>query len=107
MKQIHGMHARFSEVKRILHEILEEPGPSFSCYCLKADCTAGCVDCEIHCNGMRKPAIQISRQQLECCINSTTGRDRLKEYLKSEIDNLAGEEEDWGFPVAEDLPPPA
>jgi len=104
MKQVQSMDDEYSEVKKILHELIDEPGPSFSCYCLRADCTGGCLDCEIHCIGKRKPVIQITKHQLELCVSSETGRNQLKQYLKGEIDNLAGEEEEWGIPLDKDVP---
>jgi hypothetical protein len=95
----------FIILQSIFHEINSEPGPSFSCYCVNENWQAGCVNCEIHCNGKGKPPIHVTKKQLEGCIHSQKGRIRLKEYLKQEIDDLAGAEEESSLSFFDSAPP--
>lgn len=94
----------FSLLQSIFHEINREPGPSFSCYCVNEDWQGGCVNCEIHCDGKGKPPIHVSKQLLESCTGSQEGRAQLKEFLKREIEALAGAEEDLGIPFVDESP---
>ncbi len=94
----------FTLLQSIFHEINREPGPSFSCYCVNEDWQVGCVNYEIHCNGKGQPPIHVTKKQLQSCTHSQTARVQLKEYLKREIDALAGAEEDLGIPLADENP---
>ena len=91
----------FTLLQSIFHEINREPGPSFSCYSVIEDGQEDCVNCEIHCDGKGQPLIHVTKEQLESCTHSQAGRIQLKEYLKREIDMLAGAQEDLGIPFAD------
>ena len=96
----------FTLLQSVFHELNREPGPSFSCYSVNEDGGGSCVNCEIHCDGKGQPLIHVTKKQLESCTHSQAGRVQLKEYLKREIDMLAGAQEDLGIPFAAPDPMP-
>ena len=80
----------YGEVDQILHEIVSEPGPRFSCYGIREG--RHCFQCEIHYNGSKKEPILITENQLRECRLSSEGRQHIKDFLRQEIDGLINEE---------------
>jgi hypothetical protein len=99
-----GGASGYGEVDRILHEIVEEPGPRFSCYGIREG--EHCLRCEIHYNGCKKAPILLTENQLQECRLSAEGRLHVKEFLRSEIDGLISEESWYDAPASEDFVEP-
>ena len=90
----------YGEVNKILHEIVDEPGPRFSCYCLGEE--EHRLRCEIHYNGRKKAPILLSENQVWECCHSDKGRQHIKELLRREIDGLIVEESWYDQPLSQD-----